>query len=261
MVTLQDIKERHSVRNFADMPMTPEQIRTLKAEITLINTHNAGLDFTLVTDDGTPFNGLSKSYGSFKGVRNYIVVVGDPSYQDVHERAGYYGEQLVMQAIQMGLDTCFVSGTYSAKDVNINLRAGQKILFLIAVGIGAVKKQTKMSAVSVMLSHLKKMTPRDFYVETPNWPYEKAVEAFPYLEAGLEAIACAPSAYNKRPVRIKVAQLPNDERFGARNVALTAFVETVTELTLIDLGIAKYNFGAVAPGLWDWGNAAPFLPE
>lgn len=56
MVTLQELKDRRSVRNYADMPMTPDQIRTLKAEITLINTHNAGLDFTLITDDGTPFN-------------------------------------------------------------------------------------------------------------------------------------------------------------------------------------------------------------
>lgn len=260
MVSLKELQERHSTRNYADKPLTAEQIRALKAEITLINTHNPGLDFTLVTGDGSPFNGAS-SYGNFKGVSNYIVAVGELSFADVPERAGYYGEQLVMIAQQMGLASCFASGTYSQKEVKVNLRAGQKILFVIAIGYAAEKAQTAMSKISSTFMHLKKKSHKDFYTETDEWPYAKALEAFPMLEAGLQAVACAPSGYNKRPVRISIATLPEDKRFGDRNVGIVASVADVNEMTLFDLGIAKYNFGAVCPGIWDWGNNAFFFPE
>lgn len=261
MVTLEELQARHSVRNYTDKPLTENQIRTLKAEITLVNTHNPGVDFTLVTEDGSPFEGAMRSYGNFKGVRNYIVAVGDESYADVDERAGYFGMQLLMTAFQLGLSTCFASGTYSQKDVNVNLHAGQKILFVIAIGYGAEKEQTAISKISSAFMHRKKMSSQDFYLQTQDWPYAKALEAFPWLEQGLAAVACAPSGYNKRPVRISVKKLSGDHRFGGRDVAICASVPELTEMTAFDLGIAKFSFGAVVPGVWEWGNGAIFFPE
>lgn len=62
----------------------------------------------LVTDKPNAFTGMMARYGSFRGVQNYIAVVGTKS-DDLHERAGYYGERAVLLAQTLGLNTCWVA--------------------------------------------------------------------------------------------------------------------------------------------------------
>jgi len=44
-------------------------------------------------------------YGKFIGVKNYIALVG-PKSSVQEERLGYYGEQIVLKAQKLGLNTC-----------------------------------------------------------------------------------------------------------------------------------------------------------
>jgi hypothetical protein len=48
----------------------------------------------------------------FTGVQNYIALIGKKS-SSLEEQAGYYGEQLVLTAQQLGLNTCWVAMTVS----------------------------------------------------------------------------------------------------------------------------------------------------
>lgn len=299
IMTLDDLRLRHSVRTYSPAPLDPSQIRTLNAVITDINTHQSGMHFQLVTDSPDPFKGFSKSYGMFRNARNYVACVVDKSYSNYLERGGYFGMQILMRAFTLGLGTCFVSGTFSAKDVEARVRPGEELLFLIVLGKEAEDgHDTFMASLMHKMSHRHSgLTPMDF-LDT-KLPWEKICDAFPLLLKGLEAVSYAPSAMNRQPVGIliKKAADPHNpldtgkksnkklqhrqdlssrydsllhkaagpsiqtETSPAHGLVLQAYVPQKKDVQLIDLGIAMYSFQAAFPGSWTWGNPATFHPD
>lgn len=254
-MTLKDIQARHSVRVFRKIPLSAEIVNKLKAELTMVNTHEAGISLTLQLDHPEALSHFNKSYGVFRNARNFIVAVVESSFSDSVERAGYFAEQVVLKATELGLGTCFVSGTFSRDAIDIPLRAGQQILFIVLVGYpDSLDKPRPLARLLVNATHLKKMTPADFYVERKGYTLEKALKKFPYLKEGLEAIAAAPSAMNKRPARVWVGEKEDSE-------VLRIGIPEISDPQFIDLGIAKCNFAEVCDGVWDWGNGAAFYPN
>lgn len=298
-MTIEDLRLRHSVRTYTDRPIPAETIRKLNAAITDVNTHEAGMHFQLQTDDPAPFQGFGRSYGMFSNVRNYIACVADTSYSDYMERAGYFGMQILMKACVLGLDTCFVSGTFSASHVGARIRVGEKLLFLITLGYGSERKQTGLSGILSKLTHRNSLTPMDFLDTELSW--EDICLHFPMLLQGLEAVSYAPSAMNRQPVGILIKERastynpvkPSEKKSkkkaeqqqdlaamydllmagaatdtthqGNSNrseppLVLQAYVPAKKPDQLIDLGIAMYSFQVAYPGSWTWGNPATFHP-
>ena len=235
MLNLEILHRRHSVRNYGAENLSAPSVNKLRAETTFINSHEAGLNFQLCLDDGDPFKGFSRGYGMFSGVRNYLAAVIDPTFPDTWERAGYFG-----------------AGTYSRANVNVRLEVYEKIAFLVTFGHETGNGTFLSRALSGML-HMKRKTPRDFF-EGSDTDYKEAKRLIPDLDKGLEAIACAPSAANRQPVRIHLVELE-----GVGHVA--AFTSKDSPDMRIDLGIAKFNFASVVNGIWDWGQNAPFIPS
>lgn len=241
------LKSRKSVRNYIDKPIPEEIVNKLKAEVTFINTHESGLKFTISFNDNNPFKGFFKSYGTFVNPQNYMAAVVDTGVNHVMEKAGYFAEKFVIKAVELGLGTCFVGGTYDSDSVNAVLRAGEKILFVVLFGY-ELKKERFTEKLLVNFVHRKKMSPQDFF--EPADEYEKALSHFPDLTEGLEAVACAPSSLNKRPVRIFEKRIFDRDHLCAR-------VDESNKKNLIDLGIAKFNFNFATDTQCEWGNGAP----
>ena len=103
------IKNRHSVRNYLDKPIPTDIIAQFNDEITECNK-GSGLHIQLVTDEPEAFSGFMAHYGKFRGVRNYIALIGRKSH-DLDEKIGYYGEQIAVRAQQLGLNTCWMAMT------------------------------------------------------------------------------------------------------------------------------------------------------
>lgn len=241
------LKSRHSVRSYSTDPIEPAILNKLKAAVTMVNTHEQGMRFQLITDDANPLRNYSRGYGMFENPRNYVAAVVDVATPYAYERAGYFGEQIVIKAVELGLATCFVGGTYNSSSVKAQVRAGEKILFLILFGYPKGKERFA-SRLMAGLIHLKKKDTVSFFE-----PVDKltvAEKEFPGLDIGLEAVACAPSAVNRRPVRVYVG-----EKDGRR--CLCAKVGAATPELLIDLGIAKYNFNYATSTECSWGNGSP----
>ena len=57
-------------------------------------------------------------YGKFDGVHNYIALVGKKS-STLDETLGCYGEQLVLKAQEIGLNTCWVAMTHGKSKAQI----------------------------------------------------------------------------------------------------------------------------------------------
>ncbi|HBC21255.1 MAG TPA: hypothetical protein DC009_04030 [Porphyromonadaceae bacterium] len=251
MYTLEQLKSRHSVRSYTDEPLSGSEANALRAAISEINSYLPGTRFQLVTGDDTPFRGRFGSYGIFRNVRNYIAAVMDTAVVNALETAGYAGQKVVMAATVHGLGTCFIGGTFSVQNLPIQTRAGEKPVFIIAVGHSSDANGKRLGDKLIRsFSHRRKMTAVDFFdTAKSGMSFEEATKVCPQLAAGLEAIACAPSAMNKRPVRIRV------DADGTYH----AFVPNMSGFTPVDLGIAKFNFEQVVPGEWERGNDAPFL--
>lgn len=74
-------------------------------------------------------------YGKFENVKNYIAIVGNKNDQ---EKAGYYGEKIVLKCQKLGLNTCWVAMTHGKSKAQI--KRGQKLLIIISLGYGETQE-------------------------------------------------------------------------------------------------------------------------
>lgn len=246
---LELLRKRHSVRTYSHDKI-PQNVREkLKAEITMTNSHVSGLRFQLIFDNSDPFRGFFKSYGTFKNPNNYLVAIIDPSFENIEEKAGYYAERFVIKCVEEKIGTCFVGGTYDPRSIDVALRAGEKISFIVLFGYEA-EKQRWNEKMLVSLVHRKQFELSHFFI--PSEEFESACEKIYTLKMGTEAVSIAPSAVNKRPVRIFVIEEGN-------SLTPCAKVEVKNYMNNIDLGIAKFNYNFVTDTQCQWGNGSPLI--
>ena len=210
MDIMQAMQERHAVRSYTEEPISQEAKDALQAKIDEVN-RVGNLHVQMVCDEPKAFDGFMAHYGKFSGVTNYIAMIG-PKGGDLSERVGYYGEELVLLAQQLGLNTCWVAMTFSKVKTAYELRDGEKLVVVISLGHGATQgvahKSKEASAVSTVEG------------EAPAW-----------FDKGIQAALLAPTASNQQVFHFT---LKDDGIVEAK--AGTGFYSHV------DLGIAKLHF-------------------
>ena len=216
MEIIELMKERHSVRQYTDKKIEKEKREVLNALIAKIN-QKAGLHIQIIYDEPKCFNSMMAHYGKFDGVNNYIALVGGKSKSD--ESLGYYGEQIVLKAQELGLNTCWVAMTHGKSKAQID--KGEKMVCLISLGYGktagAAHKSKKLSEVC------------NYKKDMPEW----------FLSV-MEATLLAPTAMNRQKFYFEL--LPDN------SIKITCGKGLYTKL---DLGIVKYHFEVVS-GKVNW---------
>lgn len=209
MTSMEAVRARHSVRQYLDQPLCPEEIATLTEEVRVCN-QESGLHIQLVTNEPKAFSGFMAHYGKFSGVANYFALVGKAG-GDLQEKCGYWGERLVLQAQRMGLNTCWVALSFSKVKSAYTLNRGEKLVAVIALGHGVTQggshKSKKMDEVVRAAGPL------------PDW-----------FQAGMESVLLAPTALNQQKFLFSLA---------GSQVSAQA---TGGFFSKIDLGIVKYHF-------------------
>ena len=114
------IETRISRRTYLDQLMPEEKSRQIQSAIDAAN-QVSGLSMTLIPEGAAVFGSMRKSYGLFTNVRQLIVLKGPKSDPNLKEKAGYYGEAIVLLATLLDLGTCWVSGTFDAKSSKLQL--------------------------------------------------------------------------------------------------------------------------------------------
>jgi len=208
----QAMLERHSVRRYLDKPIEGNIKSELMAAIDSIN-QESGLSIQLITDDPSAFNSVLATYGLLRNVRNCVAIVGKDT-ENLYETAGYYGEKLVLAAQQMGLNTCWVAGTYKKSAIACTIVEGERLVCVIAIGYGAVHGKPHRS--KPVKSVFANNTSRD----VPEW-----------FMCGLRAALLAPTAVNQQKFRFTLLE--------DSTVLASATGGVYSE---IDLGIVKYHF-------------------
>ena len=217
MTLLEAIEARHSVRAYKDQPLTEEIVKTLEDKIKEVNDEGQ-LHMQLILNEPKAFLGTLAKYGKFRGVMNYIVIAGRAA-DDLDVRAGYYGEQLVLLAQTLGLNTCWVGLSYKKVPGTYVLEEGEKIACYIAIGYGETQ------GVNHKIKTVEQVS-RSFADTTPSW-----------FRKGVEAALLAPTAVNQQKFSFEYLGM-KDGRHQVR--AKKGF--SLIGYTQMDLGIAKCHF-------------------
>ena len=132
MEMMELMKQRHSVRQYTDRVIEAEK-RSALDELTAALNRKFGVHMQIIYDEPQCFDSMMAHYGKFTGVKNYIALVGVKS-PALDETLGYAGEQLVLKAQELGLNTCWVAMTHGKSKAVIG--KGEKQVCLIALGYG-----------------------------------------------------------------------------------------------------------------------------
>lgn len=217
MMTLQEaIQARHSVRAYTGRPLTDEDAQALQEKIEELNRMGQ-LHIQLIRNEPKAFLGPFAKYGKFRNVTDYLVMAGVKS-DDLDERIGYYGEQLVLFAQTIGLNTCWVGLSYTKIPGTYVLNEGEVIQAYISIGYG------ESQGVSHKIKRIDQVS--NVSANTPDW-----------FRRGVEAALLAPTAINQQ--KFSFEYVGNTD--GLPQVrAKKGF--SLVGYTHMDLGIAKYHF-------------------
>lgn len=207
MTPMEIIEARHSVRQYKDIKIEEDKRTALDTLASELN-EQTGLHIQIIYDEPKCFNSMMAHYGKFSGVSNYISIVG--KRDDVlDEKAGYYGQQLVLKAQELGLNTCWVALTHGKSKAEI--KKGEKEAIIISLGYG---ENQGVAHKSKSVSVLAKVSDED-----PDW-----------YKDGVKAAILAPTAVNQQKFYVEMA---------GEEAKITAPKGMMTKM---DLGIIKYNF-------------------
>ena len=139
------------------------------------------------------------------------------------EDVGYHGEKLVLLAQRLGLNTCWVALTYNKRKARVDIREGERLYVVIALGYGENQgvphKDRPLAEVCTV------------EVPMPDW-----------FRAGVEAAMLAPTAINQQKFHLTLIE--------GNTVKAEALKGPYAQM---DLGIVKYHFElGAAPQAVNW---------
>ena len=216
MTLLEAIEARHSVRKYLDKEIPADVIAALQNKIAECNKVG-NLNIQLVLNETRAFTGML-SYGKFSGVKNYLVMVGKKS-DDLDERVGYYGEQLVLLAQQLGLNSCWVGLSYRKVPEAYHVGKDEKLACMIALGYGETQGVSHKIKTEKEVSNASDITPM-------------------WFRNGVKAALLAPTAINQQKFSFEYIHPHGDNIHKVK--ANKGF--SMVGYTQMDLGIAKHHF-------------------
>jgi nitroreductase len=244
----QAIARRRSRRRFDGQPL-PEEAETRLAALCA--------DFRPFPDTRAKFitrsadlvlKGAVGTYGKIKGARAFVALIGNMESVHSQERAGYTGEGIVLEAVAMGLDTCWVGGLFH-KDVAgrlADINEKEQVLAVVPVGHATPDWPLEERLMTGFgRTHRRKILPALLQ--------DAAQEQLPaWAGAAIEAARLAPSAVNRQPWRFRTT----DESLTI-SVDDSRLLHTISKR--LDCGIAMLHielaaFHAGVRGQWEFLN-------
>lgn len=227
MITVETIRERHSVREYDGKPLARAEFDALGAVVEEC-ARESGLDIQLVGDNPEVFNVIAR-FGLIRECRTHVAfVVDDAKAGDVaaDEAIGYWGQKIVLAAQDMGFNTCWCA-LCSRKKSRAVVTPGKKIRLIIAVGHGKTQGFSRKTKSVEALSSVE-------CAKAPAW-----------FAAAMEAAQLAPTAMNNQNFKIALLSDGKTVRIDAPQ----------SGLNVIDEGIVRCNFEIAANEAgadWRW---------
>ena len=234
MITVETIRERHSVREYDGKPLSWAEFDALGAVVEEC-ARESSLDIQLVGDNPEVFNVIAR-FGLIRGCRTHVsFVVDDAKAGDatsganvaangateadcvemrgarrtaVDELIGYWGQKIVLAAQDMGFNTCWCA-LCSRKKSRAVVAPGKKIRLIIAVGHGKTQGFSRKTKSVEALSSVE-------CAKAPAW-----------FAAAMEAAQLAPTAMNNQNFKITLLSDGKTVRIDAPQSGLNVIDEGI----------------------------------
>lgn len=214
MELIEAVEQRHSVRSYTERPIDTKTLDILQEQIETAN-QEGDLRFQLVRNNPVAFKSVLAKYGHFENVHTYICCVGKKE-PNIEQRIGYYGQRIVLNARTMGIDSCWVAGTYNKRNAACAIFKGEKLYCVIALGYGKTHGSPRKSKPAEKCFRLG-----------------EGVDVAPaWFTSAMNAAMLAPTAMNRQDFVITL------EAGNVVKVNPTSH----GSLPKIDIGIVKCNF-------------------
>ena len=243
------IEKRRSRRLYDSNPIPAELLEKLHAFCNAFKPFH-GIRSVVVTDSpATVFKGAIAHYGKIKGAPAFIAFIGDMKDTHVHEKVGYLGEGIILEATVLGLGTCWVAGFFRPEVAAslVHIREGEKVLAVTPIGY-ASKNISLEEKIMTGFGWTHKRKPLNELVKgirEDKWHH--------WIRTALESARVAPSAVNRQPWR-----------FHIEDSTITLSVDSVKDTYKIskrlDCGIAMLHIEIASlycgvRGEWEFLNA------
>ena len=227
------ISKRTSRRTYDGRTIEQEKIDKLKKVINEVN-EKSKLNIKLLDNAESFLKGFKASYGMISGVNTVIALVGSSKDKDLKEKVGYYGEFILLEAVSLGLGTCWVGGSYNRKKCIEALELSNNEELVCIIVLGNVNKNKSLKEKIIGRIGTKKPSFDELLLEcdvnTPNW-----------VKSGIEEAMLAPTAKNLKTVG-----------YSYRKGELSSFIiDKKSNYEEIDIGIsmAHFKIGAFKEGI------------
>ncbi len=165
--------------------------------------------------------------GRIHGMKKCACIIASSRLENPRLLSGISGEAFILEAAAMNVGTCWVSGSYRRKQVQVELKDDEFVAAVTPLGM-PLKSPGQVIRHRKPLSQICLSAPDQW----PLWAYRAA-----------EAVRIAPSAVNLQPWRLSYSQRAL-RLLGSRRDSL-------------DLGIAMLHIDAAAGDgrrTWQWGE-------
>nr|WP_305888103.1 nitroreductase family protein [Prevotella intermedia] len=204
-----------TLRRYIDREIPADIITALQDKIAECNKVG-NLNIQLVLNETRAFTGML-SYGQFSEAKNYLVMVVKKG--DNHdERIGYYGEQLVLLAQTLGLNTCWVGLSYRKVPEAYHVGNDEKLACMIALGYGETQGVSHKIKIVEDVSNASDIT--------SSW-----------FKKGGEAALLAPTTVDQQKFSFENVGISDNYHMirAKKGFSMTGYCQ-------LDLGIAKCHF-------------------
>jgi len=191
------ITKRRSRRLFVQRPIDQKLIEGLNSVCEEFRPFKETWAILVDHSADNVFKGAISHYGKIKNAPAFIAFVGNKDDPNVHEKAGYLGEAIVLEATALNLGTCWVGGFFRPEVAAslVGIRENERVFAVTPVGYVSEKwsleerimtgfgRTHRRKPLSELVTGLAEQT----------WPM--------WVKTALEAARLAPSAVNRQPWR------------------------------------------------------------
>jgi len=259
------IQRRYSCRSFAYTSVEESTLQTFREAVQTPRKGPFGNTprFVLISMETFPGEEWKKlgTYGVIKNANLFLagmIIPAPGATQDY----GYCKEELILKATELGLNTCWLGGTFaiSAFGRAAGMHRNELLPTIAAIGYAAQKRSLTERLMRGIAGSDHRLPWKELFfsgnARTPLSPEE----AGSYREA-LENVRLAPSASNKQPWRIIYNKEQKAFLFYLSRAAGYRYLRNVS-LQEIDMGIAMCHFeltarGSNLSGQWRIDESAP----
>nr|MCR5054957.1 nitroreductase [Lachnospiraceae bacterium] len=170
------------VRNYRPDRIEDSKVEKIRQMIDELNKEG-NLHLQFIENAGNTYNKLLNRAMGLGSAPSVIACVGADD-ETLDQRVGYFGERLVLELQEMGLNTCW-TGTFNRKTIQAEVAGGERLVISIAVGYGKDhgKPHKSKSAEQVIVAE----------GERPYW-----------FNRGVEMALLAPTAVNQQKFQIRL---------------------------------------------------------